>query len=469
MRVDSVITLGKGELSRRDMEKLLRALTFYDAEENEISAYQYLPGKDQLILPRGALDLLPRGLEVEDMRSRPLMPKLAYAKQLDALGYEGQSAAVKEMFLAQQGQVIAPPGRGKTEIALAFAAACRTRVLVVVHTQDLYQQWIDRAADSVPGMSVGKIQGSNCQVEHLTIAMAQTLRQYIGNGGKFWRQFGAVIVDETHHAAAETWEWILNVCPAYYRFGITASEKRSDGRQPLVRFNVGPVIYRLKFRSAVPMTVIPIKTGFTSKWNGLQWTRIVHDLVRNESRNQRIAEIVNREVREGNTVLVLSRQIKHLELIRDILVTDPEMEGHIKVVTGKIPRGRRDGFIQQLRNGDIRCILGTQLFEEGIDIPRLNRIVLAFPGTEVTALQKVGRGARKHEGKTETIVYDMLDDLVRVLVKQYLRRRTWYKSVGIQVGKVVDYGQDEATAVRRAKSAQGRKRDRIFRPARSRR
>jgi superfamily II DNA or RNA helicase len=135
-------------------------------------------------------------------------------------------------------------------------------------------------------------------------------------------------------------------------------------------------------------------------------------------------------------VLVLSRQIKHLNLIADALPED--VQEHAEIVTGQLPRPRRDELIQDLRDGSLRCILGTQLFEEGVDIPRLNRIVLAFPGTDVTVLQKVGRGARKSPGKTETVIYDIVDEDVLTLARQWLGRRRWYRSVGIEVHKATE-------------------------------
>lgn len=475
MKVDSLITLKTEELSKRQWEKLFLALTFRDADDEEVSAFQYLSGRDEVLLPRGAWSLVPRRVKVTDMRSRPTMRKCSYTRTLDAPDYEGQSGAVKAMFKHEQGQVIAPPGRGKTEICLAWAAASRTRVLVVVHTHDLLKQWEDRARVSVPGMTLGKIQGKTCQVEHLTIATAQTLKKHLHEGGKFWRQFGAVIVDEAHHAAAETWEWLLNVCPAHYRFGVTASEKRSDGRQALVKFNIGPVIYKLKFKSGVPMTVVPIQTKFHSRYNGNQYARIMQQLVRDVERNKLISDIVARECAEGNSILVLSRQIIHLENIYKALASDPAnnkmmLHGEVEVVSGKLNKRKRDEMIARLTDGTLRCILGTQLFEEGVDIPRLNRIVLAFPGTEITALQKVGRGARKFEGKDETIIYDLLDDLVRVLAKQFLRRKLWYKGAnGITLGKVV---KNEGKAIKdtaKPEAKEGRKlRDRL-RVARPRR
>lgn len=431
MKVDSTITLDVEELAQEQRVKLLRMLTFTDADDIEVQAYDYYHGRGQLRLPRGVWSSLPSGLAVNDLRCLPPMPKLTYGKTLNAPDYGGQVEAVQAMFKHEQGQVIAPPGRGKTEIALAFAATAKTRTLVVVHTNALFKQWTDRMVESIPGCVPGKIQGQTCQVEHITIAMAQTLRKYVRSGGKFWRQFGCLILDEAHHAAAETWSWLCNACPSYYRFGITASEKRSDGRQALVKFNVGPVIHKLRFESQVPMIVQPVKTGFRTKYNGTQYTQIIRDLVRNHERNAKIAGLVAREIHAGTSTLVLSRQIKHLELIYDALPED--LKPHAMIVTGRLPRRKQHEITEQLRDGSLRCILGTQLFEEGVDIPRLNRIVLAFPGTEITALQKVGRGSRKFEGKTETIVYDMLDDLVRVLAKQYLRRRQWYKSVGIKV------------------------------------
>lgn len=465
MKVDSIITIQKGELKKREWEKLLTRLTFRDADDMEVSAFQYVSGKDCVLMPRGAWDMIPAKVDVIDLRSYPQMPKIAYMRELDSPGYDGQAEAVRMMFKMQQGQVIAPPGRGKTEIALAFAAACRTRVLVIVHTADLYNQWLDRAAVAVPGMTLGRIQGKTCQVGHLTVAMAQTLKTHLDRGGKFWRQFGAIIVDEAHHAAAQTWEWLLNVCPAFYRFGITASQKRSDGREGLVRFNIGPVIYKLKFKSGVPLSVQPIQTGFKSRYNGMQWTNLVRELVNDGERNAKIAAIASEEVVNGNTVLVLSRQIKHLEHIWAHMQTqgDADMSG-VKIVTGKLKQ--REQFIQALRDRDITCILGTQLFEEGVDIPRLNRIVLAFPGTEITALQKVGRGARSFEGKTETIVYDLMDDLVTALAKQYLRRRTWYKSVGIHIEKVRPHVKVRTDEKRRTETPKGRLGNRLYQVAR---
>lgn len=437
MKLDSVITLRTEELSANQWRDLLEYLTFTDNDEIECRAYDFRGAKDEMVIPRGALWKVPKGVKVQDMRSRPNERKVAFLKTLDAPGYEGQREALAMMFKREQGQIRLAPGSGKTEIGLAFACMCRTRTLVVVHTHDLLKQWTDRAKRDAPGLDLGFIHGNQAKFGQLTIATAQTLRNYIDAGGAFWRQFGCIIIDESHHAAAETWEWILNVCPAYYRFGLSASEKRSDGRMGMVAYNVGPVIYRMPFKSQVPITVTPVKTGFISHYGAQQYSALMRELVEDEARNERIANLAHAEIAKGSTVLVLSRQIKHLELIAKHLHSDRSV-----IVTGRLPKRTRDKYIEGLRDGSIRCILGTQLFEEGVDIPRLNVIVLAFPGTDVTVLQKVGRGARAYEGKTGLTVYDLLDDFVPILVKQFIERKTWYRAQkkSVTVGKAVGHG-----------------------------
>lgn len=435
MVVGSTIRLDTRELTRAQWRALFHALTFVDADGNEVMAFDHRD--EEVILPRGAFDLIPEVEEVIDETSLPKMPKLAYVKELDTHGFTGQKDAVRAMFKYQQGQMRMPTAFGKTSVGCAFIAACGTRTLVVVHTKDLMRQWVDRAREEIPGIDVGTIQGDNSKVGHLTVATVQTIRdRYLGKGDKFWRQFGALIIDEHHHAASQSYEWLLNVCPAYYRFGFSASSKRSDGRYKLVRFNVGPVIYKVPFKSQVEVEVQPIFTNFRSHYNAAQWTKVVRELVNDEERNKLIASVVEREVLADNSVAVLSRQIKHLHLIAEQFTE--EMDGRYAVITGHLSGRKREEMLDAMRDGSLACVLATQLLEEGVDIPRLNRIALAFPGTDITVLQKVGRVSRRFEGKKLSICYDFVDPHVAVLARQYGQRKSWYKQSKIKIHHAID-------------------------------
>src|SRR4029077_13092908 len=129
----------------------------------------------------------------------------------------------------EQGLIIRPPGTGKTQIALKFAAECETRTLVLVHTKDVMEQWVNYIERSIPELKgeVGVIRGKTCKIGHITVAMVQSIVNYIEEKPRlWWKQFGCIIADEAHHVSAPTWEGVLNTCPARYRFGFTASPTR---------------------------------------------------------------------------------------------------------------------------------------------------------------------------------------------------------------------------------------------------
>ena len=375
-------------------------------------------------------------MEYEDKRTKPKLPTLNFTVKLDAVEkderYEGQSRAVASMFEHQQGQIIRPPGTGKTQIALAFAAASETRTLVLVHTKDILEQWLGNVENSIPELKgkVGIIQGKTFKVGHITIATVQTLRNYILNPPKgFWEQFGCVIADEGHHAAAATWEQILNKSPAYYRFAFTASATRADGLEKLITYLVGPIIHRQKFSSTVKLQVKQVETGFNHPYRGaFDWGTLVRALIHDEKRNTQIAKLIDKEVDEGNSCLVLSRRIDHLHNIHALMAN-----GDAEVLTGKRNQADRNRILKDFKSGKLRVLLATQLADEALDVPILNRVFLVHPGKhEGRIIQQIGRAIRQHPDKKDAIIYDFVDT-VRVLKRQAMQRSQTYRANKITV------------------------------------
>jgi superfamily II DNA or RNA helicase len=159
--------------------------------------------------------------------------------------------AVRAMFDQEQGLVIGQPGMGKSQIILYFCANVKTRSLVLVHTKDILDQWEEYAKLSIPGFDLGVIQGRRQSVGHITIATVQTFKNLIVEDPDKWgKMFGAVILDEAHHAAATTFEQILNLSAMLDT--VSASQQaptRADKKHPYVQLVLGPIIYRKKFES----------------------------------------------------------------------------------------------------------------------------------------------------------------------------------------------------------------------------
>jgi superfamily II DNA or RNA helicase len=437
VKLGSTIRIGYGELTSRELERLRRSLSFATPDGKVVTCYRDVISGGYIRIPRGAQYLL-NGYAVQDVRSLPVMPRMKFTVKLDDIEkserFVGQRAAVDAMFEHEQGQIIRPPGTGKTQIALAFAAECETRTLVLVHTKDILNQWVDYAREAIPEIPIGIIQGNRVQIGHLTIATVQTIKKFVEPSlgkKKFWRHFGCVIVDEGHHGAARTWEIILNSCPAYYRFSFTASPTRADGLHPALNFLYGPVIHRQKFSSPVDLKVVPVKTKFYYPYRGTwDWTNMVTALVQDDTRNERIAKIANREAEAGNSILVLSRRIEHLERIAD------KLEGHCEILTGSRKDADRRKILTDFRAGRIPTLLATQLADEALDVPRLNRIILVHPGKhEGRIIQQIGRAIREHPKKKDAVIYDVVDPRVGVLRRQWDKRKRTYRQNRIAIRK----------------------------------
>jgi superfamily II DNA or RNA helicase len=446
MIVNNFIHVGMDELTASEAKSLERSLTFMMDNGDIVISYRRLIYKHKYILPRGAWYLLPDHVRYEDRRACPSMPKLNFILALDDIArdqrFEGQTVAVEAMFENEQGLIIRPPGTGKTQIALKFAAECETRTLVLVHTKDVMDQWVSYIERSIPELKgqVGVIRGQTCRIGHITVAMVQSIVNYTESKPKeWWQQFGCVIADEAHHVSAPTWEGVLNTCPARYRFGFTASATRADGKHPTMKFIIGPVIHKQKFSSPVKLDVVPVKTEFGFRYRGsFDWGRLLNALVCDEKRNGQIAEVAVREIRADNCVLILSRRIEHLEAVRDHIALQFDfdegwMQG-VKILTSKT-KGRRQ-VLNDFKEGKVWCLLATQLADEALDVQRLNRVCLTHPGkAEGRIIQQVGRALRTHPDKKDAIIYDFIDTRVSVLRRQWGMRKRAYGSADIPVRK----------------------------------
>lgn len=468
MIVSKTIKLRASELTKREWTRLFTKLTFFDDERNEVKAYRLLNGGVEL--PRGAWALLPDHVTYYDERVMPGREEFEHTITLDYQGpdksFEGQRRALEAMYREEQGLIIAQPGWGKSQVACVFAAEVGTPTLVLVHTEDILEQWTKYVRETIPDAEVGRIQGSVWQEGDVTIAMVQTIRQDNTRFRRFWAdKFGCVIVDEAHHAPAETWELILNSLPARYRFGFTATETRADGMHPLIKHLIGPVIYKQKFEPKVPVKVIPLKSGFYYGYRGhFDWPRLQNELIHDKARNELIVETAMRQLNKGHSVLILSGRIEHLEVLERVLLNKVNRAGVVAILTGKTPRPKRKQYLADFASGKLKCLLSTQLADEALDIPRLSRVFMTYPSKhEGKTQQRLGRALREHADKHDAIIFDVVDDRVGVLRRQWMERKRTYKKLKINVVKTKGGDVQHGTQAQERRNVQNRIRARLAR------
>lgn len=452
MKIGTYLELNESELTFFERKRFFKQLTFLNGERNEVDCVRHCrDGKLQV--SRGALALLPDRLleHAEDTRVQPPIKrkrKLKFNKTLDyqseAKSFEGQQDALDAMLATDCGIVVAQPGSGKSEIALAYIAEKQTPAIVIVHTKDIFQQWVERIESDIPNARIGKINDVEWTIGDITVAMIQTVNKNLDEFIADNKKFGTIVIDECHHSSARTWEVVMNNSLAYNRFGFTATQKRADGMEPLMKFVIGPVIYKRQMKPKIPTRAIPLYTDFKFAYRGRwDWMPLLEALVEDEGRNKLIASTALRQISKGHSVLVLSRRIEHLDLLLAAMRSQ-EPDCSVEILTAKVPKKLRTQRLDDFRAGKVKCLLATQLADEALDVPILSRVILSFPGKhDGRIIQQAGRALREYPDKTDAVIFDLVDKNIAVLHRQWNLRRKAYKEMKIKVkhrkGKETQY------------------------------
>ncbi len=398
----------------------------------------------RLALPRALADeaiafLEQQGFEaaVEDQRTNGTSVKVRFRLTL----WPEQQLAAQSLAFHDSGILDAATSFGKTVVAAWLIAQKQVNTLVVVPNRVLLAQWMERLKESLElptDGSMGQIGGGEKRPSGIIdVGTLQTLSR--PEGIQHLSRYGMVIFDECHHLASPRYEQLLQNCPAYYRFGLSATPLRKDGHHPIIFMHLGPIRFTYDTKQQVRHSpyeyrVKPRYTKFVQTLaeepNTIQ--TLFKALAYDAERNSLIAEDIRRAVREGRVPLVLTQRTGHRDTLAQLLGRD-DFE---VVVLKSHPKAEERKRITQALDAPIsergRVILSTgRLLGEGFDLPRLDTLFLAAPVSWKNVLkQYVGRLHRTHPDKNTIVVYDYVDADVPQLWRMYQRRHSSYRSFG---------------------------------------
>lgn len=364
--------------------------------------------------------------------------------------YEYQEEAIQAAIAARQGVIVAPCGAGKTQIGLEVAARIGGRTLWLTHTHDLLSQSMERAKtyfglskEDYGTITAGKIDIGRA----ITFATVQTMNKI--DLQKLKDKWDVVIVDECHHAVGTPTQvmmfyHVISSLKARYKFGLTATPKRSDGLSPCMFALIGPRICEID-RSAVegatcPVRVIVRKTEYAPDMERIlmpdgtiSYPRFISDVISSRGRNDMIVEdVVNAE----GTCLILTDRIQHIELLHKKLEERGVKAVSLTAATSKKAKEERENAIFALNSRCVKVLIATYaLAKEGLDVPSLDNLFMATPQKNDTIVtQSAGRVARKAPGKERGTIYDY-EDRFSMLVGWQRKRNTIYKKLGFDVAE----------------------------------
>lgn len=346
--------------------------------------------------------------------------------------YDYQEEAVKQGLKVKQGVLVAPCGSGKTQIGLALCARLGLNTLWLTHTQELLKQSMDRAKRYLNHVPMGTItNGKINAVKGITFATVQTMAKInLGDFKEFW---DVVIVDECHRCVGTPTQMtmfytVVNSLSARYKYGLTATPKRSDGMHKAMYALLGQKFYEItkdQVRSnTCPICVLEPKQ---TKWEPdiekclnpdgtLNYSALITDCTENPDRNKIIANEINFAVSENGTTLVLSERVHHLELLA-------EMCQYKHGILSTAKKKERQDLLRQLSEGEISVLFATYaIAKEGLDVPCLRNLVMASPvKDEITVTQSAGRVMRKYPDKECGLIWDFEDNMR--MLQNWLKKR----------------------------------------------
>jgi superfamily II DNA or RNA helicase len=427
---------------------------FYKAQSLRLSTYDKPRvigcGEDlpkHLALPRGCL--ADATALFESHRVKPLVQDERFSGAPIDIRFRGslrahQEEAVKAVIQHDEGVVCAPTAFGKTAVAAWLIAHRGVSTLVLVHRQQLLDQWRERLAMflDLPVDEIGQIGGGKTsRTGRIDVAVLQSLHQK-QEVKDFVAEYGHVIVDECHHLSAVTFEKVMREAKARYVVGLTATPTRKDGHHPIIYMQCGPIRYRMSARTMTEASpfehvVIPRLTDFQmpSEAGDITIQDIYADLVGDETRNDMIAGDLVRAVQAGRSPLLLTGRTEHLNVFTSKL---SGLVTNVFVLRGGLGRKQRRAIAEQLaavQETEQRVILATGSYiGEGFDDARLDTLFLAMPiSWKGTLQQYAGRLHRLYDSKRVVEVYDYVDGNVRMLARMYERRLKGYSDMGYKI------------------------------------
>jgi superfamily II DNA or RNA helicase len=233
-----------------------------------------------------------------------------------------------------------------------------------------------------------------------------------------------ILAHNCQHWRADTCQTITRELKnSYFIYGMSATPYRDGGDDMMIQSCFGKYISRITASELIqtidattekpylmkPQIMVVHLRGDKTKFS--QWQSIYKDqVVENEYYNNTVANISNAYINQNRLLLILVTQINHGKLLESLIPGS-------MFISGKSSKQNRIGALNKLRTKDIKCIISTSLFDEGIDVKPLDTLILAAQGkSKVRAMQRIGRILRPCENKPNPVAVDFK------LYQPYLRQ-----------------------------------------------
>lgn len=355
---------------------------------------------------------------------------------------ENQQTAVEEVLKHEYAVLVSPTGSGKTIMAIKIITERKVPTLILVHRKQILSQWKKQFAafTDLSVKQIGVIEGNkNKPTGIVDVAMLQTLAKQ-ESLIQYKTLYEQIIIDESHHIPAPSFDSVISRLPVRYSLGLTATPIRKDGHHPILYMLCGPVRYEMPEKNEVfiQRKVFLYETDFKTP-DSLGEQPPIHEvwnyLIDDHDRMNLIASHILESIEEKRHILVLSERKDHLEKLTQTLKNNAATVYEAVIFTGEMGKKRRQENLRRIQRcieeRMAYCIFSTgSLIGEGFDLPELDTLFLTMPISFMgRIIQYAGRLHRSSKDKNDIRIYDYVDVGSGLTISMFKKRLAAYKKM----------------------------------------
>lgn len=381
-----------------------------DFQRYEQELRYQVPSRSAILKERERQQIEPNAMQREALAS------------LEQLRADGEHSAI----------VISATGTGKTYLSAFDVRQCNPRRMLYVAEREQilknamasYRKVLGCADDEL-GLLSGASRRTDCRY---LFAMAQTMSKPDVLERFASSEFDYILIDEAHHVGAERYQRILShFSNPEFLLGMTATPERTDGFNIYSCFGHN-IAYEIRLQRALDEDMLcPFHYYGVAEYLGEDGTRLTADDGNTGQLRYEISQLATPErvryiidkiqtytpYHQQVTGLVFCSRVDEAERLSALFNTQinqqTEQAYRTIALSGKVSAEEREQAVRRLEAGELDYIFTVDLFNEGIDIPSLNQIVmLRSTQSSIVFTQQLGRGLRKCAGKDSVTVIDFI-------------------------------------------------------------
>ncbi|AUF83920.1 DNA/RNA helicase [Mesoplasma syrphidae] len=319
--------------------------------------------------------------------------------------------------------IVMATGTGKTTVAafdfkrLQENQTKELRLLFIAHQKEIIDQAIVTYRQVLNDLNFGKVLYDGAFIDEKPKHLFTTI-QSLSNRLDFFNpdDFDVIVFDEAHHLAANSFDKVFNYFKPQEVLGLTATPERED-LQDISKYFDNEFAYELRLWEAINQKLLcPFDyyciDDTTTNLQGVDLTsdRAIFQKINTDSRNKLLFDVIEKYlgIYARPTCLIFCATVEHAKIIANYLKAKNLRAEYLTSENNK----ERMRILHEFKNGRINYLCVVNIFNEGIDVPEINTIILLRPTSSKTVyLQQLGRGLRKTTLKNRLEVYDLIANI----------------------------------------------------------